>query len=190
MVSDTPTTDPSAVAQRSRGRGLLGFVLGVFGSFAFFSVRGTIYLGVTAAVLVVLILFVWGASTRRLMIGFAAGWLTPLALGLGLMLWWAGALGDLFLSGDFDAAAWRAKHEASFSDRTRLRMVEDLRQSKRLDGRTRAEVLELLGPPSSHHGDELTWRLGPDRGIGIDSSLLTVRFGSDGRVARHWVWED
>jgi hypothetical protein len=163
----------------------MGFGLGVLGSLAFFAVRGPTYVAVTLAVLAVSAIGVWWASTRRLVLGFAAGWLTPAVAVLGLFLWWSGAIGDYFLSGSFDAETWRAKHAAPFSDRTRLRMVEDLRRSGRLDGLTRAQVLDLLGPPSGGaSSDVLRWTLGPD-GIGIDSLLLVIRLRANDTVESH-----
>jgi hypothetical protein len=109
-----------------------------------------------------------------------------------LFLWMTGSLGDYFLATRFDAAAWRAHANAAFDDRTRLRMVEDLRESGRLEGLTRAEVVGLLGEPSERgrRDTELVWRVGPDRGFGIDSTWLSVEFGSDGRVRSHWLWQD
>ena len=55
-------------------------------------------------------------------------------------------LGDelLYSSKAFDSQAWRAGDV-----RQRARMVEELRWSGTLIGRTRQEVLELLGPPNS-----------------------------------------
>lgn len=75
----------------------------------------------------------------------------------------------------------------------RLRMVDDLLARKRLDGLSRAEVLELLGPPAGETPEarELRWLLGPARAfLRIDGEWLWVAFDGDGRVARAWTAPD
>jgi hypothetical protein len=63
----------------------------------------------------------------------------------------------------FDAAEWRADSEGG----ARAHMVDDLVANRRLEGRTRQQVEELLGPPSGNHGspaDELAYWISTDRG--------------------------
>ena len=84
----------------------------------------------------------------------------------------------------FDRAVWLS---ADVTQRVRVRMVDDLTRRHHLVGKTEAEVVALLGPPT----DELTdwdraWYLGPDRGY--DSpEWFAVRMDDAGRVARYRV---
>ncbi|NLH72890.1 MAG: outer membrane protein assembly factor BamE [Verrucomicrobia bacterium] len=77
----------------------------------------------------------------------------------------------------------------------RLRMVDDLMERKILQGKTRTEVIALLGESDEkHHFQEwdLVYYLGPGRyrnAIG-DSEWLVIRFNSDGRVSEHRVIHD
>ena len=154
------------------------------------------YLLLTGAVVVAGIVLLVVRARNLHPVAFALGWLAPpgavLCL-LLLMMWYSGELGDYVLTGRFDAEVWRAHAGAEFGDRTRLRMVDDLRASGRLDGLTREQALMLLGEPSQRfQGDDgWIWWVGPERGfIVIDSTWLEVRFGPDGRVVSHRLTED
>src|SRR5574337_1903561 len=95
----------------------------------------------------------------------------------------------------FDSASW--KDEASWSgiDRPtpRQQMLGDLVNNV-LPGKSRAEVLEILGPPSQAkmtHAADLVWCLGIERGLfGIDSEWLFVWFDSAGVVSRTALGHD
>lgn len=73
-------------------------------------------------------------------------------------------------------------------------MIEWLVRSGQLDALTRAQVVELLGPPDggTYFRDwDFVYRLGPERGlVGFDSEWLVLRIGSDGRVAEYRVVRD
>lgn len=136
-------------------------------------------------------------ATRRTWwrpIVFMGGWLALPALLFGMLFWVSGG-SDYVLARSFDREAWVEKRGAAFGDRTRLRMVDDLQRSGRLDGLARERALELLGPPDDgvwwgNDGRSPVWRLGPDRGFGVDSSWLRLTFGPDGRVVDHDIVED
>ena len=93
----------------------------------------------------------------------------------------------------FDAKAWRSRSaDAGHDWPTRLRMVDSLMDRRLLDGRTRAQVVELLGPAD----DTSKWRdwdsvyhLGPERKalIRIDSEWLVspARFARRRRRVSH-----
>jgi hypothetical protein len=76
----------------------------------------------------------------------------------------------------------------------RLRMADDLVDSKKLIGLTRQEVVTRLGePPKTEYFKEfdLVYYLGPERGfISIDSEWLVLKFGPDGRVERAAIARD
>ncbi len=85
----------------------------------------------------------------------------------------------------FDPAAWRDK--ALIPQGIRLGMADRLLARGTLLGKTRAEVVAMLGePPETEYFREwhLVYWLGPERGFfGIDSEWLVAQIGSDGRVA-------
>ena len=91
----------------------------------------------------------------------------------------------------FDPAAWRASTPPDrAADDARLYMVEDLITSRALMGRTRAEVLALLGParPTRYFRHyQLVYWVGPERRFlardGLDYRWLAIHFDFDGRVS-------
>jgi hypothetical protein len=95
----------------------------------------------------------------------------------------------------FESRAWRDRSlDQDLHWPTRLRMVDDLTATRRLDGLTRAELLTLLGP-SDQSGKwrdwDLVYWLGPERGfMRIDSEWLVVQFDSSGRVAAYRIVRD
>ena len=73
-------------------------------------------------------------------------------------------------------------------------MVDDLIHRQHLVGKTRPEVLALLGPQSDtgQFSDwDLTYVLGAERGfMGIDSEWLVLRFDDAGRVMQYEIVRD
>jgi hypothetical protein len=63
-----------------------------------------------------------------------------------------------------------------------------------LHGKTRAEVVEMLGepPPTEYfHEWDLVYWLGPERSFfPVDSEWLVIRFSPDGRVAEYRIARD
>jgi hypothetical protein len=118
-------------------------------------------------------------------------WLAPLFIVVAATAGYGFAAGYLPIR-PFDKASWREAR--TLADRDRLEMVDWLVRSGRLDGMTRPQVLEMLGPPDggSYFRDwSLVYHLGPERGfIGIDSEWLVLRIGPDGRVAEYRVVRD
>ncbi len=92
----------------------------------------------------------------------------------------------------FDAAAWNDK--AQVESGVRLSMADRLLADGVLVGRTRAEVVAMLGepPPTGYFAEwDLVYWLGPERGfISIDSEWLVARLGSDGRVTHAQLVRD
>jgi hypothetical protein len=92
----------------------------------------------------------------------------------------------------FDAASWR--DELSLRDGAREQMADRLAGLRALQGKTRGEVISLLGePPATDYFKDwdLVYLLGPERGfISIDSEWLVVRFGQDGRVTECQIVRD
>jgi hypothetical protein len=92
----------------------------------------------------------------------------------------------------FDPVAWQ--DEARVQEGVRLGMADRLVARGTLLGKTRAEVLELLGEPSARGylaASDLRYWLGPERGFfSIDSEWLVVRLGADGRVNDNFIVPD
>jgi len=135
---------------------------------------------------------------RRVRVGFYfMGTVTPMAI---LITWMMLGLSvaDLVHRRPFNAELWRNR-EDSQSDGMwppRLCMVDHLISSGRLEGLTRSEVVELLGPPNqesyfSSVAHDMHYHLGPERGfIRIDSEWLLIAFGENGKVSRYWLARD
>lgn len=79
---------------------------------------------------------------------------------------------------DFDSELWRSQEENDVSEwPMRLCMVDDLIGKGILDGRTREEVVELLGPPTWDYAGNagFCYLLGPGRGVfGIDCETFVI----------------
>lgn len=125
------------------------------------------------------------ASSRRGCLIAASGVALLLVVGYAFM---AGYLPFQF----FDSQRWKQVERSD--DHTRLRMVEHLIKSGRLDGAARSDVISLLGPPDDtdyfSEWDSVYW-LGPERGlIGIDSEWLVIRFSPSNVVSEYRVVRD
>jgi hypothetical protein len=92
----------------------------------------------------------------------------------------------------FDWDAWR--DESQVKQGVRLAMADQLIAHGTLLGKTRAEVVRLLGepPPTGYFANwDLVYWLGPERGyISIDSEWLVLRLSGDGRVVDNRIVRD
>ena len=88
----------------------------------------------------------------------------------------------------FDAAVWQDVARARSSEAVRGCMVDDLLERVKLHGRSRAEIVALLGEPPLNvyftDFDFVYW-LGPERGfVSIDSEWLVIKLDRAGRVSQ------
>jgi hypothetical protein len=94
----------------------------------------------------------------------------------------------------FDSATWRASTASHSPDSERLRMADDLLLSCQLHGRSRDQVVALLGPADEVHyfkEYDLVYRLGPERSwIRIDSEWLLVKLDDHGVVSEATLGRD
>ena len=133
--------------------------------------------------------FVFG--TRCPWFAFALGVAAPWLLIGGVLL--APSALDYMGRKEFDAAAWRRARVTG--DHERIRMVDDLIDSGKLDGLSRDDVEALLGPDEQGSGffaewDAVYW-LGPERSLfSIDSEWLVIRYGGDGLVQTYRTVRD
>jgi hypothetical protein len=112
-------------------------------------------------------------------------------------VWWLIALASVVACGvaicwhvlypgrPFDAQTWLA--DAREDSGVRQQMADRLIAHRVLIGKTRSEVIEMLGepPPTTYFNDSaLAYRLGAERGfISIDSEWLVLQLGPGGRVS-------
>jgi len=94
----------------------------------------------------------------------------------------------------FDSRVWQDPKQVEGDDPVRLRMVDDLVRSKRLDYLRRADVEALLGnPPATEYfrDHDLVYWLGPERGrMSIDSEWLAIDFDKNGIVRSYQIVHD
>ena len=96
----------------------------------------------------------------------------------------------------FEKRVWRDKSADAGDDwPTRLRMVDSLMDRRLLDGRTRPQVVELLGPADDTQkwrDWDLVYRLGPERKglFRIDSEWLVIRLDSRRTMASYRLVAD
>lgn len=112
------------------------------------------------------------------------------ALGIFLSIWFVLVLDMHYPSEAFDRKQWMETVE--FPDNTRLAMVDDLRNKKLLDNKTKQEVIELLGEPSFEK-DDVYWQMGYYVGeplLGVDSLWLRFHFNEEGKVEAYDVIGD
>jgi|SRR5215831_15591816 len=113
--------------------------------------------------------------------------LGTLAIVAGLTACWVWLPGQAF-----DPVAWR--DESQVQQGVRLGLADRLIARRTLLGKTRTEVVELLGepPPTAYFADwDMVYWLGPERGfISIDSEWLVLRLGEDRRVVDNRIVRD
>lgn len=94
----------------------------------------------------------------------------------------------------FESASWQNPGKVDGQDPIRIRMVDDLVRSRRLDHQSRAEVDKLLGKPTSTNyfkEYDLVYWLGPERGFfSIDSEWLVIRFDKSEFVQEYRIVRD
>lgn len=191
MTDHAPDPDPvpsgASPSPRTGSSRAVWVGLGVAVSLVPFGVRPW-WVGILGAFAVVAALRAFlGRSVRP--IAFAVGLLLPAVAFVGAFVV-IPAIRHRLNARAFDSAAWkRANDEKDLSSTgPRPTMLDDLRSSGVLDGKTRAEVEDLLGPPLPPYPGEadrfrylVGWRGGF---MEIDPTVLVIHFGPDGRVSK------
>src|SRR5262245_27419210 len=118
------------------------------------------------------------------LIGFAIAALPIVALGLWLT-WKARGT-------EFDAAKW--KNEKLIREGVRLKMADRIMARSALTGKTRSEVIAILGQPPEpwcFRDLDLVYCLAPERGwMSVDSEWLVLRFDANDRVSQYRMVRD
>jgi hypothetical protein len=93
----------------------------------------------------------------------------------------------------FDRNIWVAESKG-WPDDTRHRMADGLLASRTLIGKSRTEIVALLGepPPTAYFGSfDLVYWFGPERGLPpIDSEWLVMRLNANKHVSEAWIARD
>lgn len=74
---------------------------------------------------------------------------------------------------DFNSSEWKNWEETEKNASLRWNMVDDLEDNYNLVGKTKSEIIMLLGEPNSSTNNELNYYLGMS-GHGIDTGSLTL----------------
>ena len=94
----------------------------------------------------------------------------------------------------FDRKSWQDPKQVDGEDPVRLRIVDDLIKSKRLDRLSRADIVKLLGEPAAtdyFREYDLVYWLGPERRwTGIDSEYLAMQLDKNGIVRSYRIVRD
>ncbi len=84
---------------------------------------------------------------------------------------------------DYGLADWRRDADADVLDRCRSELGQQIHQRGDLIGKSRQDVLDMLGDPDHKSSEVMVYRLGPDPSFGIDFWDLRVEFDDEGCVA-------
>ena len=95
----------------------------------------------------------------------------------------------------FNSEGWQDVKRVEGDDPIRIRMVDDLIRSRRLDRLSRTDVEKLLGKPTAtnYFKDEydMVYWLGPEREfISIDSEWLAISLDGNGAVRSYKIVRD
>ena len=87
----------------------------------------------------------------------------------------------------FDSDEWIKWEDTESTQKVRWNMIHDLTTNYDLNGKTKSEIKNLLGSPSSESENEFRYYLGLT-GHGINTGSLTFKF-ENGKVISHNVWQ-
>jgi hypothetical protein len=94
----------------------------------------------------------------------------------------------------FDSSKWKQTGQLDQASYPRLEMADALIHDRTLYGKTKQEVIELLGKPSNDgyfKTYDLVYWLGPERGaFSVDSEWLLIQLDDSGRVVKYELGRD
>jgi len=99
----------------------------------------------------------------------------------------------LFLKGritnkSFDSEKWKNWKETEETMSLRWEMMNSLRNNFQLIGKSKSEIIDLLGTPESEKQLEFSYYLGYSK-HGINTGHLTINFDKQQKVKDYSVWE-
>jgi hypothetical protein len=87
----------------------------------------------------------------------------------------------------FDSEKWKNWTESEAELSSRWDMMNSLRNNYELKGKTKAEIIKLLGKPENQSKDNFRYYLGMAK-HGIDTGSLTIKFDDNDLVTGFFVW--
>ncbi|MBL4753387.1 MAG: hypothetical protein JKY52_07325 [Flavobacteriales bacterium] len=88
----------------------------------------------------------------------------------------------------FDAEKWKNWTETESTMSMRWDMMNGLRNNYELVGKSKKEIIDLLGEPESKMPSEFRYFLGYSR-HGINTGSFTIEFNKEDNVKDHYVWD-
>ncbi|MFV0431706.1 MAG: hypothetical protein ACK5MD_09400 [Flavobacteriales bacterium] len=88
----------------------------------------------------------------------------------------------------FDSDKWKNWTESESELSLRWDMMNSLRNNHKLTGKSRTEIIELLGKPDSETNTDFRYYLGMSK-RGINTGSLTIKFNKNGIVTDFSVWD-
>jgi len=91
----------------------------------------------------------------------------------------------------FEAGQWASIEPQNDSLHRRARMADWLLSQGTLSGKSRAQVVSMLGAPGSFRDWDFAYSLGAERGLApVDMELLVLRFDNNDRVVEARILRD
>tara|TARA_R110000751_G_scaffold307580_1_gene429605 strand:- start:237 stop:596 length:360 start_codon:yes stop_codon:yes gene_type:complete len=99
----------------------------------------------------------------------------------------------VFLSRDknsieFNSEKWKSWTESEAELSTRWNMISSLREKHELKGKTKTEIIILLGKPQNKTNNEFYYYLGMS-GFGINTGTLYLKFNEENKVVKINIWD-
>ncbi len=118
-----------------------------------------------------------------------------IGVGGGILFLWSYLLSsssdERFVPRSFDSAQWKEAPARSPTPAIRIRMIDDLLSAHKLEGKSRAEIVSLLGEPDDNPGLlewDMVYCLGPERSwISMDAEWLVLRLNEQQQVTEYKV---
>ena len=98
------------------------------------------------------------------------------------------ALKGNFTHEQFNSEKWKNWTESESELSLRWDMMNSLRKNYELNGKTRKEIINLLGKPDNETNSEFRYYLGMSKS-GINTGSLTIKFSEKGKVMNYSVWQ-
>lgn len=98
------------------------------------------------------------------------------------------ALKGKFTHEQFNSEKWKNWTESESELSLRWDMMNSLRKNYELNGKTRKEIIDLLGKPDNETNSNFRYYLGMSKS-GINTGSLTIKFSENGKVMNFSVWQ-
>lgn len=89
---------------------------------------------------------------------------------------------------EFNSEKWKSWTESEAELSTRWNMISSLQEKHELKGKTKTEIIILLGEPQIETNNEFYYYLGMS-GFGINTGTLYLEFNKQNEVIKMDVWD-